>query len=109
MLLTKGEKGLGAVDLAVAGELLAELAEQLGKAVEMRESLASGYVRKGFCYIAIYNGRFGRGITVRWNNENSTRYCKKWTCIWNAEESEIEEIVEAVCRRDGVERCRATF
>lgn len=94
MLLTKHERGIGLVEEAVAEAVLAELKAQLGEPVQIRESLASGYVRVGHNYIANYNGRFGCGITVRCHNDDSTRYCSKYTCIWDAEESEIEAIIE---------------
>lgn len=100
MLLTKGERGIGLIEVAVADKLLAELREQLGEPAEIRNSLASGYVRVGYNYIANYNGRFGVGITIRYHNVDSTKYCNKCTCIWEAEESEIEEAIE---------RCKVTL
>ena len=83
MLLTKGERGIGLLTTAATDAVLAELKKQLGEPLEMRHSLASGYVRKGCNYIAHYNGRFGVGITIRYHNGDSTRYCNKCTYIWD--------------------------
>lgn len=99
MLLTKGEREFGLVEVAVADAVLAELIERLGQPLKIKHSLASGYVRVGYNYIANYNGRFGVGITIRYHNDDSTRYCNKCTYIWEAEESVIEEVIE---------RCKVT-
>lgn len=100
MLLTKGEKGIGLLTAAGADVILAELKKQLGEPMQIRHSLASGYVRVGYNYIAHYNGRFGVGITIRYHNGDSTRYCDKCTYIWDVGENVIGEVIE---------RCRVTF
>lgn len=93
MLLTKGEfKGIlleeGHVD-EIIDELFANF-----KIIQIRYSLASGYVRKGYNYLAIYNGRFGIGVTVRHRNVNSTRFCYKETLIFGGVTvEEIEEVM----------------
>lgn len=95
MLLTKGEtKGI----LLKAGyvtEIIIELDDNFGQS-DARLSLASGYVRKGYNYLAIYNGRFGVGITVRYRNTNSTRFCYKETLIYHG--VTVEEIEEVITR-----------
>lgn len=94
MLLTKGEKGIGLLTTAAADVILAELKKQLGEPIEIRHSLASGYVRVGYNYIAHYNGRFGTGITIRHHNGDSTRYCYKCTYIWDVGKNVIGGVIE---------------
>lgn len=100
MLLTKGEKGIGLLTTAAADVILAELKKQLGEPMQIRQSLASGYVRVGYNYIAHYNGRFGNGITIRYHNGDSTKYCHKCTYIWDEGENVIGGVIE---------RCKVTF
>lgn len=96
MLLTKGEFNGVLLEEDYVNEIISELYENFG-VYETRPSLASGYVRKGYNYLAIYNGRFGIGITIRYRNTNSTRFCYKETLIYKGVTvEEIEEIVEAV-------------
>ena len=104
MLLTKGEfKGV-LLEEDYVEEIISELYENFG-VEESRSSLASGYVRKGYNYLAIYNGRFGIGITVRYRNMNSTRFCYKETLIYKGVTvEEIEEVIDRVFRRYGLER-----
>lgn len=95
MLLTKGEtKGILLED-GYVNEIISELYENFG-VCKTRTSLASGYVRKGYNYLAIYNGRFGVGITVRYRNTNSTRFCYKETLIYDG--VTVEEIEEVITR-----------
>lgn len=95
MLLTKGEtKGILLED-GYVNEIISELYENFG-VCKTRASLASGYVRKGYNYLAIYNGRFGVGITVRYRNTNSTRFCYKETLIYDG--VTVEEIEEVITR-----------
>lgn len=103
MLLTKGEfKGVLLED-GYVNEIISDLYDSFG-VCETRSSLASGYVRKGYNYLAIYNGRFGVGITVRYRNTNSTRFCYKETLIYNGVTvEEIEEIIDRVFRKYGIE------
>lgn len=103
MLLTKGEsKGIILED-GYVNEIIDELYDNFGEC-ETRSSLASGYVRKGYNYLAIYNGRFGTGITVRYRNTNSTRFCYKETLIYNSVTvEEIEEVIKCVFNRYGIE------
>ena len=98
MLLTKGERGIGLLTTAAADAVLAELKKQLGEPVEIRHSLASGYVRVGYSYIANYNGRFGCGVTVRCHNYYSSRYCNKSTYIWDVGKNVIGEVIERHAR-----------
>lgn len=39
------------------------------------KALAAGYIRVGEAEIDLYNGRFGNGIIVKYNNPLSHRYC----------------------------------
>ena len=103
MLLTKGELNLGLVDEGVANMIVSELSKSFGTPIK-RTALASGYVRKGYRYLARYNGRFGAGITVRYHNTISTRYCDKDTLIFNATPEEINEIIEYCFRKAGMEK-----
>lgn len=104
MLLTKGEfKGV-LLEEGYADEIISELYKNFG-VEETRASLASGYVRKGYNYLAIYNGRFGIGITIRYRNTNSTRFCYKETLIYKGVTvEEVEEVIERVFNRYGIER-----
>lgn len=106
MLLTKGEfKGI-LLDEGYANEIISELRDNFG-VCETRSSLASGYVRKGYNYLAIYNGRFGIGITVRYRNTDSTRFCYKETLIYNGVTvEEIEEVIDRVFNKYGIEMSR---
>lgn len=97
MLLTKGEKAIGLVDVGYAKIIVNHLYEVFGQA-EVRKSMASGYVRKGHEYLAYYNGRFGVGLTVRTYTNISTRYCPKFTYIWDCTIEEVEEAVEEIKR-----------
>ena len=108
MLLTKGELNLGLVEEGVANMIVSELTESFGTPIK-RAALASGYVRKGYRYLATYNGRFGTGITVRYHNSISTRYCNKDTLIFEATLEEIEEVMEYCFRKAGMEKCKVTF
>lgn len=94
MLLTKGEfKGVLLEDSYV-NEIISELYDNFGEC-ETRSSSAIGYVRKGYNYLAIYNGRFGVGITVRYRNANSTRFCYKETLIYKGVTVEdVEEVID---------------
>ena len=103
MLLTKGELNLVLVDEGVANMIVSELSKSFGAPIK-RTALASGYVRKGYRYLARYNGRFGTGITVRYHNTISTRYCDKDTLIFGASLYEIEEVMQYCFRRAGMER-----
>ena len=38
-------------------------------------AVASGYIRGGEAEIDLYNGRFGKGIIVKYNHPLSRRYC----------------------------------
>lgn len=104
MLLTKGEfKGVLLEDCYV-NEIISELYDNFGES-EKRSSLASGYVRKGYNYLAIYNGRFGVGITVRYRNTNSTRFCYKETLIYKGVTvEEVEEVIDRAFIYLGIER-----
>lgn len=104
MLLTKGEfKGV-LLEENYVDVIISELYENFG-VCETRTSLASGYVRKGYNYLAIYNGRFGIGITVRYRNTNSTRFCNKETLIYKGVTvEEVEEVIDRVFNRYGIER-----
>lgn len=104
MLLTKGEfKGV-LLEEGYVDEIISDLYENFGFC-ETRTSLASGYVRKGYNYLAIYNGRFGIGITIRYRNTNSTRFCYKETLIYKCVTvEEIEEVIDRVFKRYGLER-----
>lgn len=104
MLLTKGEtKGILLED-SYANEIISELYDNFGEC-ETRSSLASGYVRKGYNYLAIYNGRFGVGITVRYRNTNSTRFCYKETLIYSdVTVEEVEEVIDRAFNYFGIER-----
>ena len=104
MLLTKGEKSIGLVEEGYAALFISELDARLGKPFIRPTSLASGYVRKGYEYISLYNGRFGVGITVRRRNIDSTRYCWKDTYIFPATVEEVEEVIESIKRRAGLVR-----
>ena len=96
MLLTKGESKGVLLKEVTADEIIDELYDNFGEC-KTKSSLASGYVRKGYRYIALYNGRFGVGITVRYRNENSTRFCYKETLIYEGVTiEEIEEVLERV-------------
>lgn len=102
MLLTKGEtKGILLED-GYVNEIINDLYEKFG-VCKTRTSLASGYVRKGYHYLAIYNGRFGVGITLRCRNTYSTRFCDKDTLIYEGVTvQEIEEVIDAYFRRYGI-------
>lgn len=104
MLLTKGEfKGI-LLEEDYVDEIISELYENFGL-YETRCSLASGYVRKGYNYLAIYNGRFGIGITLRYRNTMSTRFCDKETLIYKGVTvEEVEEVIDRVFNRYGIER-----
>lgn len=104
MLLTKGEtKGI-LLEGSCVNEVISELYDNFG-VCETRTSLASGYVRKGYIYLAIYNGRFGVGITVRYRNTNSTRFCYKDTLIYSdVTVEDVEEIVVRALSYFGIER-----
>lgn len=103
MVLTKGESKGVLLKEDVALEVIDELYVNFG-ACKTKSSLASGYVRKAYNYIALYNGRFGVGITVRYRNENSTRFCYKETLIYEGVTvEEIEEVLERVYRCYGIE------
>ena len=105
MLLTKGEKSIGLVEEGYAALFISELDARLGKPFIRPVSLASGYVRKGYNYLAIYNGRFGVGITVRYRNTNSTRFCYKETLIYSdVTVEDVEEVIDRVFNRYGLER-----
>ena len=109
MLLTKGEKGIGLLDEGYADMIVSELTVRFGRPF-IRPSLASGYVRKGYRYLASYNGRFGCGITVRYHNTFSTRFCDKETYIFIATPEEIEEVIDYCFRKAGIEKnMRLTF
>ena len=93
MLLTKGERPIGLLEESYVNEIVSAVFKEFGY-YKSRESLASGYVRKGFNYLALYNGRFGVGITIRYRNTISTRYCYKQTIILkNATVEGIEEVI----------------
>ena len=104
MLLTKGEtKGILLEDSYV-NEIISKLNDNFG-ICKTRPSLASGYVRKGYNYLAVYNGRFGVGITVRYRNTNSTRFCYKDTLIYEGVTVEmVEEVIDRLFNRYGLER-----
>lgn len=109
MLLTKGELDLGLVKAGYADMIVSELTERFGQPIR-RSALASGYVRRGYTYLAHYNGRFGCGITVRYHNELSTRFCDKETLIYDATSEEIYEVIDNCFRKVGIERvCKVTF
>ena len=109
MLLTKGELNIGLVKAGYAGMIESELTERFGQPI-CREALATGYVRKGYRYLACYNGRFGCGITIRYHNDLSTRFCDKETLIYDAESEEIAEVIDNCFRKAGIEKtCRVTF
>lgn len=38
-------------------------------------AIACGYIHVGECEIDLYNGRFGKGIIVKYNHPLSHRYC----------------------------------
>lgn len=103
MLLTKGELNLGLVEEGIANMIVCTLTGRFGTPTK-RAALASGYVRKGYRYLAKYNGRFGCGITVRYHNSISTRYCDKDTLIFDATAEEINEIIEYCFRKAGIEK-----
>lgn len=108
MLLTKGELHLGLFEKDVVDMILSELTERFGRSI-CRPALASGYVRKGYRYLACYNGRFGCGITVRYHTTRSTRFCDKETRIFAASPEEIEEVIDYCFRRAGIEKvCKRT-
>lgn len=98
MLLTKGEKAIGLVDEGYGNMIVKHLYELFGKP-EARKAMSSGYVRKGHEYLAYYNGRFGVGLTVRTHTNDSTRFCPKYTYIWDCTIEEVEEAVEEIKRR----------
>ena len=104
MLLTKGEtKGILLEDSYV-NEIIGKLNDNFG-ICKTRQSLASGYVRKGYNYLAIYNGRFGVGITVRYRNTNSTRFCYKETHIYSdVTVEDVEEVIDRAFNYFGIER-----
>lgn len=101
MLLTKGELNLGLVEEGIANMIVCTLTGRFGTPTK-RAALASGYVRKGYRYLAKYNGRFGSGITVRYHNTISTCYCDKETLIFNASAEEINEVIEYCLERQGL-------
>ena len=104
MLLTKGEMPIGLLDASYVKEIISALYEEFGF-YETRTSLACGYVRKGLNYLALYNGRFGIGVTVRYRNCDSTRYCNKETLVFKyATAEELEEVITRTLKRYGVER-----
>lgn len=104
MLLTKGEfKGV-LLEADYVNEIISELYDNFGEC-KTRRSLASGYVRKGYNYLAIYNGRFGVGITVRYRNINSTRFCYKETLIFSdVTVEDVEEVIDRAFNYFGIER-----
>lgn len=104
MLLTKGEfKGVLLED-GYVNDIINDLYEKFG-VCKTRSSLASGYVRKGYNYLAIYNGRFGVGITVRYRNTNSTRFCYKETLIYSdVTVEDVEEVIDRAFNYFGIER-----
>lgn len=109
MLLTKGELNLGLIVEEDADMIVSELTERFGRPF-IRPSLASGYVRKDYRHLARYNGRFGCGITVRYHNTMSTRFCNKETYIFNATPEEIEEVIDYCFRKVGIEVvCKEMF
>ena len=109
MLLTKGELNLGLIVEEDVDMIVHELTERFGLPIR-RAALASGYVRKGYRYLARYNGRFGCGITVRYYTTISTRFCNKETFIFDATPEEIEETIDYCFRKVGIEVvCRAMF
>lgn len=101
MLLTKGEKAIGLVDAGYARIIVNHLSELFGEP-EVRKAMNSGYVRKAHEYLAYYNGRFGVGLTVRTHTNISTRYCPKYTYIWDCTIEEVEEAVEEIKGRYGL-------
>ena len=104
MLLTKGELSLGLCKEDAADMIVSELTDCFG-IPKSKAALASGYVRKGYNYLAIYNGRFGVGITVRYRNTNSTRFCYKETLIYEGVTvEEVEEVIDRLFNRYGLER-----
>lgn len=103
MLLTKGELNLGLFKEEDAAMIVYELTDRFGRPFS-RPALASGYVRKGYRYLARYNGRFGSGITVRYHNASSTRFCGKETLIYVADPREIDEVIEYCLRKAGIEK-----
>lgn len=104
MLLTKGETGIGLLKEMHSEEILYRVCERFGS-YDLRRSLASGYVRKGFEYLSLYDGRFGVGVTIRYRCQYSTRYCEKETFIFkNVSVEEIDEVITATLKRYGIER-----
>lgn len=108
MLLTKGETGLGLIEEGMAIMIVHHLNDVFGTPI-VRRALARGYVRLGQRYIARYNGRFGTGITVRYHNTISTRYCDKDTLIYEATPEEIDEAINYCMKRAGIQKCKVTF
>lgn len=104
MLLTKGESKGVLLEDSYVNEIISELYDNFGEC-KTRLSLASGYVRKGYNYLAIYNGRFGVGITVRYRNTNSTRFCYKETFIYSdVSVEEVDEVIDRAFNYFGIER-----
>ena len=101
MLLTKGEKAIGLLGAGYAKIIVNHLTELFGKP-EVRKAMSIGYVRKTHEYLAYYNGRFGVGLTVRIHTNISTRYCPKYTYIWDCTIEEVEEAVAEIKRRYGI-------
>ena len=104
MLLTKGEFEGILLEDSYVNEIISDLNDNFGEC-EIRSSSAIGYVRKGYKYLAIYNGRFGVGITVRYRNTNSTRFCYKETLIYKGVTvEEVEEVIDRAFIYFGIER-----
>lgn len=104
MLLTKGESKGVLLEDSYVNEIISDLYDNFGEC-KTRSSSAIGYVRKGYNYLAIYNGRFGVGITVRYRNTNSTRFCYKETLIYSdVTVEDVEEVIERAFIYFGIER-----
>ena len=75
-------------------EITAKIIDRVGNPTKIIAAQTGGYVRTGNSIIALYNGRYGIGITEFHNNPLSTRYCTKCYYIFDIEYESLKKIIE---------------
>lgn len=94
--LLKTEKFMKRANEIEIHEILSRIFEKSGRIERAIYAKSGGYVKEEEEVIALYNGRYGVGISLFYKNYESTRYCNKIYIIFDIEYEGLKKIVSDI-------------
>lgn len=77
-------------------EIYSRILEKSGRIERTIIAKSGGYVKEEEEVLALYNGRYGVGISLFYKNYKSTRYCNKTYIIFDIEYEGLKKMVSDI-------------